>query len=624
MNQPKNFNPGILIIWLIGTMMAFLALQAVNQQPQSISFNQLKKIVDSNSLVNKEVLVKDNKVIYGQYRSEVSKKIPSIDGRPSVNEEPSVETKEFIITINPQFDSDIINFLKDNGVQILYKETPKWLNNMIFWILGLTIFFLIFSFAIKRMNGGGGAGGALSFGKSKFQKVNPASITVELSQVAGIDEVKSEVEQIVDFLKQPTKYAALGAKIPKGVLLSGPPGTGKTMLAKAIAKEANVPFLSGSGSGFVEMFVGVGASRVRDLFDEARKVAPCIIFIDELDAIGKKRGGFAGGGNDEREQTLNQLLVEMDGFSENSGVIVIAATNRPDVLDSAFTRPGRFDRKISVGMPNKEGRKKILESQASNLRKMPLAENIDFDIIARGTPGFSGAELANLVNEAALEAAKSGSDVVDKNHFESAKDKLIMGLEQKNLTFSEEEKWNTAIHEAGHTVINVFYKKTLDPIHKVTIVPRGRAAGVTQTLPLDDGSLNYSDTKCNHMIQMLMGGRLAEEVFFNNKKTTGASNDIEKATSIARYMVYNWGMSKLGFLNFDNDTGQYDAKYKFSEKTRSEADAVIREIIDTNYKEAKELMTKYKSAVEELATKLMEQETLDSNEVYELLEKHIK
>jgi cell division protease FtsH len=479
-------------------------------------------------------------------------------------------------------------------------------------LIGVWIFFM------RQMQGGGGK--AMSFGKSRAKLLTENQHRVTFKDVAGIDEAKDEVEEIIDFLKDPKKFTRLGGRIPKGVLLVGSPGTGKTLLAKAIAGEAGVPFFSISGSDFVEMFVGVGASRVRDLFVQGKKNAPCIIFIDEIDAVGRHRGAGLGGGHDEREQTLNQLLVEMDGFESNEGVIIIAATNRPDVLDPALLRPGRFDRNVLVPKPDIKGREEILKVHAL---KTPLAEDVSMEIIARGTPGFSGADLSNLVNEAALLAARRGKERIEKAEFDDAKDKLLMGSERRSMIISESEKRNTAYHEAGHTLVARLIPGT-DPIHKVSIIPRGMALGLTQQLPIDERH-TYSKEYLVNNISVLMGGRAAEELILNHM-TTGAGNDIERATEIARKMVCEWGMSeKLGPLTFGKKEehiflGKEMAQRRdFSEETAVDIDNEIKSIVMGNYTRARKLIGSKIGALHRLATALLEKEALDSVEIDRLI-----
>jgi cell division protease FtsH len=465
---------------------------------------------------------------------------------------------------------------------------------------------------------GGGKGGAFSFGKSKARMLDEPNNTTTFADVAGCDEAKEEVKELVDFLKDPQKFQKLGGRIPRGVLLVGPPGTGKTLLAKAIAGEAKVPFFSISGSDFVEMFVGVGAARVRDMFEQAKKSAPCIIFVDEIDAVGRHRGAGLGGGNDEREQTLNQMLVEMDGFEANSGVIVIAATNRADVLDKALLRPGRFDRQVYVGLPDIRGREQILKV---HMRKVPIGNDVDASVIGRGTPGFSGADLANLVNEAALFAARRNKRVVDMQDFEDAKDKIFMGPERKSTVMREEERKATAYHESGHAVVAKLLPKA-DPVHKVTIMPRGWALGVTWQLPEHDKYSKYKDNMLDE-IAILFGGRAAEEVFLN-AMSTGASNDFERATKIARDMVTRFGMSdSLGAMVYV-DTEQDGMFGKLSSKTVSEAtqqkvDGEIRRIIDEQYALAKHLLEDHRDKVEAMTSALMEWETIDADQVNDIM-----
>ena len=471
---------------------------------------------------------------------------------------------------------------------------------------------------MRQMQTGGNK--ALSFGKAKAKLISEKSVKITFADVAGIDEAKAEVQEIIDFLKDPQKFQKLGGKIPKGVLLVGAPGTGKTLLARAIAGEAGVPFFSMSGSDFVEMFVGVGASRVRDLFEQAKKSSPCIIFIDEIDAVGRHRGAGLGGGHDEREQTLNQLLVEMDGFETNAGVIIIAATNRPDVLDPALLRPGRFDRQVIVPQPDVKGRLEILKVHTKN---KPIDEKVNLDEIARGTPGFSGADLENLVNEAALLAARKGKTSVEKSDFEAAKDKVLMGVERKSMIISDTEKKNTAYHEAGHALVAQMTPGT-DPLHKVSIIPRGRALGVTQQLPIDD-RYTYSKDYLMKALTVLMGGRAAEEIALQHM-TTGAGNDLERATDLARKMVTEWGMSdKLGPLTFGKKEeqiflGREIARHKdYSEKTAVDIDEEVKGIVLDAYKKAKDLLTENRDLLEVFANTLLEKETLDGPEIDALI-----
>ncbi|GMR03382.1 MAG: ATP-dependent zinc metalloprotease FtsH [Thermodesulfovibrionia bacterium] len=515
---------------------------------------------------------------------------------------------------SPDF-PDLVKELRDKGVRITAKpaQHPWYMDLLISWgpIILLVIIWIVF---MRQMQAGGSK--ALSFGKSKAKLVSEKAVKITFSDVAGIDEAKMDVQEIIDFLKDPSKFQKLGGKIPKGVLLIGAPGTGKTLLARAIAGEAGVPFFSISGSDFVEMFVGVGASRVRDLFEQAKKSAPCILFIDEIDAVGRHRGAGLGGGHDEREQTLNQLLVEMDGFSPNEGVIVLAATNRPDVLDPALLRPGRFDRQVIVPQPDVRGRLEIIKVHT---RKIPLAENVNLEILARGTPGFSGADLENLVNEAALLAARQSKSKVEMTDFETSKDKVMMGTERKSMILSEEEKRNTAHHEAGHTLVAKLTPGT-DPIHKVSIIPRGMALGITQQLPIDD-RYTYPKEYLLNTLSVLMGGRAAEEIIFGHM-TTGAGNDIEKATGIARKMVCEWGMSeKLGPVTFGRKDeqvflGMEIAKHKdYSEKTAEEIDDEIKKMVMQRYEYSKRLLIENRALLEKLASALLERETLTASEI---------
>ncbi len=518
-------------------------------------------------------------------------------------------------------DRGLVGDLVDNGVQFDVKppEEPSfWSQILISWfpmllLVGVWIFFM-------RQMQGGGKGGAFSFGKSKARMIDQKNNTVTFNDVAGCDEAKEEVHEVVDFLRDPSKFQKLGGRIPRGLLLVGPPGTGKTLLARAIAGEAKVPFFSISGSDFVEMFVGVGASRVRDMFETAKKHSPCIIFIDEIDAVGRHRGAGMGGGNDEREQTLNQLLVEMDGFEPNSGTIVVAATNRADVLDKALLRPGRFDRQVIVGLPDIRGREQILNV---HMRKVPIAPDVDPNVLARGTPGFSGADLANLVNESALFAARRNKRLVEMQDFEDAKDKILMGPERKSFVMREEERTNTAYHESGHAVVAKLLPKA-DPVHKVTIMPRGHALGLTWQLPEHDRINMYKD-KMLEEIAILFGGRIAEELFMH-QMSTGASNDFERATKIARAMVTRYGMSEtLGTMVYEDTEqdmfygGRMSAK-TVSEATQQKVDNEIRSILDQQYALARKLLEENRDKVEKMAKLLLEWETLDSDQVNDIMD----
>ncbi len=516
----------------------------------------------------------------------------------------------------------LISDLLKYGVKVKAKpeEEPSLLMNIFVSWFPMLLLIGVWVFFMRQMQGGG-RGGAFSFGKSRARMLDESTNTVTFADVAGCEEAKEEVSELVDFLRDPSKFQKLGGRIPKGVLMVGNPGTGKTLLARAIAGEAKVPFFSISGSDFVEMFVGVGAARVRDMFEQAKKHAPCIVFIDEIDAVGRQRGAGLGGGNDEREQTLNQLLVEMDGFEATAGVIVIAATNRPDVLDPALMRPGRFDRQVVVPLPDIRGREQIL---LVHMRKVPMAPDVKADIIARGCPGFSGADLANLVNEAALFAARQSKRLVDMDDFERAKDKIIMGAERRSLVMPEEERRNTAYHESGHTVVAKLLPKT-DPVHKVTIIPRGRALGVTMQLPVED-RYSMDRERLLSTIAVLFGGRIAEEIFMH-QMTTGASNDFERATEMARRMVTQWGMSDaLGPMVYGENDGEVflgrsvTTHKNVSEVTMQKVDAEIRRIIDEQYALARRLIEENRDKVEVMAGALLEWETLDSDQLTDIME----
>lgn len=514
---------------------------------------------------------------------------------------------------------DLVKVLRDKGVQIEVKppnEYPWYVQFLMTWG-PFVLFFALFLFFMRRMQGGNQA---LSLVKSKARMLADERKKIMFSDVAGVDEAKADVQETVEFLKDPRKFQKLGGRIPKGIMLVGPPGTGKTLLAKAIAGEAGVPFFSISGSDFVEMFVGVGASRVRDMFEQAKKHAPCIVFIDEIDAVGRSRGAGVGGGNDEREQTLNQLLVEMDGFDTTEGVILVAATNRPDVLDPALLRPGRFDRQVVVNQPDLRGRSEILKVHT---KKVPIAGNVNLEKIARGTPGFSGADLENLVNEAALWAARQNKNEVGVVDFEMAKDKIMMGAERKSMILTDEEKQVTAYHEAGHALMAKLLPNT-DPIHKVSIIPRGRALGVTIQLPTDDRH-NYSDEFLNNTLAILMGGRVAEELVFKHV-TTGAGNDLERATDLARKMVCEWGMSeKLGPLTFGQKEESMflgrslGSKRDVSDDLAWEIDREIKRLVTENYERAKRVLIEQMTSLKALAEALLEKEVLDASEIDAIL-----
>ena len=586
-----------IFIWLlIGIMMILLfnLLGTPKKTEQEMIFSEFMTKLEAGDI--EEVIIKGD-IINGQLK----------DGK---------KFKTFAVEY-----PDLVKMLRSKDVKITVKpeEQNPWYWNLFFsW--GPIIFLVaIWIFFMRQMQTGGNK--ALSFGKAKAKMISEKTVKTTFADVAGIEEAKAEVQEIIDFLKDPQKFQKLGGKIPKGVLLVGAPGTGKTLLARAIAGEAGVPFFSISGSDFVEMFVGVGASRVRDLFDQAKKTSPCIIFIDEIDAVGRHRGAGLGGGHDEREQTLNQLLVEMDGFEANQGVIIIAATNRPDVLDPALLRPGRFDRQVVVPQPDVKGRLEILKVHTKNI---PLDEHVNLDEIARGTPGFSGADLENLVNESALLAARKGKSKVERSDFEFAKDKVLMGVERKSMIISEVEKKNTAYHEAGHTLVAKLTPGT-DPLHKVSIIPRGRALGVTQQLPIDD-KYTYSKDYLLKALSILLGGRAAEEIALNHM-TTGAGNDLERATDLARKMVTEWGMSdKLGPVTFGKKVeqiflGREISQHKdYSEKTAVDIDEEVKRIVLDAYVTAKNLLTENRDLLEMLAKNLLEKETIDGSEIDALIQ----
>nr|WP_148265870.1 ATP-dependent zinc metalloprotease FtsH [Oceanimonas sp. GK1] len=526
-------------------------------------------------------------------------------------------------TIMPSEDPQLLNDLLNNNVRVVGEkpEEPSLLTSIFISWFPMLLLIGVWVFFMRQMQGGGGKG-AMTFGKSRARLMSEDQVKTTFADVAGCDEAKEDVKELVDYLRDPSRFQKLGGRIPTGILLVGPPGTGKTLLAKAIAGEAKVPFFTISGSDFVEMFVGVGASRVRDMFEQAKKSAPCIVFIDEIDAVGRQRGAGLGGGHDEREQTLNQMLVEMDGFEGNEGVIVIAATNRPDVLDPALLRPGRFDRQVVVGLPDVRGREQILKV---HMRRVPLGDDVEPSLIARGTPGFSGADLANLVNEAALFAARSGRRLVSMEEFEKAKDKIMMGAERRSMVMSESEKEMTAYHEAGHAIVGRMVPEH-DPVYKVSIIPRGRALGVTMYLPEQD-RFSYSKQHLESMISSLYGGRLAEEIIYGfDKVTTGASNDIERATEIAHKMVTQWGLSeKMGPLLYAEEEGEVflgrsAAKSKhMSDETAKLIDAEVKQVIERNFNRAKQILNDNIDILHAMKDALMKYETIDARQIDDLM-----
>jgi len=587
-----------VLLWVvIGlTMMSlFNMFSAPMPKADKMAYSTFIEKVDQGMV--ETATIKDN-LLVGQYRDT------------------SGELKNFTVTV-PNNDSTLTKRLLDQHVVVNVKEkdeVPFFLSVLISWfpmllLIGVWVFFM-------RQMQGGGKGGAMGFGKSKAKLLNQDSSRATFEDVAGCDEAKQEVTEVIEFLRDPSKFTRLGGKIPKGMLLVGPPGTGKTLLARAIAGEADVPFFSISGSDFVEMFVGVGASRVRDMFEQAKKHAPCIIFVDEIDAMGRHRGAGIGGGNDEREQTLNQMLVEMDGFESNEGVILVAATNRPDVLDPALLRPGRFDRQVVVPRPDLLGREQILKV---HMRKVPLSSDVNAKELARGTPGFSGADLANLVNEAALNAARYDRDKVTRADFETAKDKVMMGTERRSMIISDDQKETTAYHEAGHTLV-AKHLKTADPVHKVSIIPRGQALGITMQMPEED-RFNHDKEYLRDQIAIMMGGRLGEELVLG-QMTTGASNDFERATQLARNMVTQWGMSdELGPMVYGEREHEpflgreITRQTNISEETARKIDAVVRKLIEDNYDRAKQILTKHMDQLHLLAKALIKYETLDTTDI---------
>ncbi len=587
-----------VVFWLVIVLSGILLWQVVKNgsggaKQKEINFSEFMSQVNQGNIASVKVVGPD---VTGTYKNEKT---------------------GFHTTIPPNY-SDVYKALLDKGVNVDVKDVQ---NNSYAWLLNLAPLVLLgalWFIMLRQMQTGGNK--ALSFGKSRARLLSMQQKKVTFKDVAGVDEAKEELREIIEFLREAQKFQKLGGRIPKGVLLVGPPGTGKTLLARAVAGEANVPFFSISGSDFVEMFVGVGASRVRDLFEQGKKNAPCIIFIDEIDAVGRHRGAGLGGGHDEREQTLNQLLVEMDGFESNEGVILIAATNRPDVLDPALLRPGRFDRRVVVARPDIRGREEILRVHT---RKIPLSDDVDLSVLARGTPGFSGADLANMVNEAALNAARQNRKTVMMYDFELAKDKVLMGAERKSMILSDEEKKVTAFHEAGHALVAALSKHS-DPLHKVTIIPRGMALGVTMQLPLDDKH-TYTKEYLNTRLAIMMGGRLAEELFLHTM-TTGAGNDIEQATELARKMVCEFGMSDLGPLTFGKKEeqiflGREISQHRdYSEDTAIKIDQEVRKLVDEAYGSARNILSTNPDVLTKIAQALLEREVLDASEIQMIIE----
>jgi len=592
----QSYKTALLWVFLIVMVMfLFSYMQGRSQEPHPVDWSTFMSKVEAGEV--REVQVKD------------------LDYQAKLRDNTTLRTVG-----PPDISATIAEKLRTHGVAVRYEKGDQgslWVTVLLQW-LPLVLLFLLFFFFMRQLQSGGGK--AMSFGKSRAKLMTEHHNKVTFADVAGIDESKDELEEIISFLKDPKKFTRLGGRIPKGVLLMGPPGTGKTLLARAVAGEAGVPFFSISGSDFVEMFVGVGASRVRDLFEQGKKNAPCIIFIDEIDAVGRHRGAGLGGGHDEREQTLNQLLVEMDGFESNEGVILIAATNRPDVLDPALLRPGRFDRRIVVPRPDLNGRLGIFKVHT---KKTPLEPTVDLHQIARGTPGFSGADIENLVNEAALYAARRNRERLGNEDFEFAKDKVLMGAERRSMIISEKEKRNTAIHEGGHALVAKIIPGT-DPVHKVTIIPRGRALGLTQQLPEED-RLSVNQEYALNQIAILMGGRLAEEIVFG-EKTTGAGNDIERATELARRMVCEWGMSeKMGPLAFGKKEGEVflgremSTVQGYSEQTARDIDAEVHRIVVEQYERARAILTEHRPVLHKIADALIEHETLDAADIEVLI-----
>ncbi|MED5388802.1 MAG: ATP-dependent zinc metalloprotease FtsH, partial [Pseudomonadota bacterium] len=594
-----------IVLWLVIAGVLYVVASSISTQPatRDLPYSEFISQVENGEV--QEVKIGEN-TITGTYS----------DGR------------QFKTVKPPTLDMDLMPTLIQNQVQVngVEPERQGFLMQLFLSVLPILIILAIFIFFMRQMQGGGrGGGGPMTFGKSKAKLLGEDQIKTTFADVAGVEEAKEEVQELVEFLRDPAKFQRLGGKIPRGVLMVGSPGTGKTLLAKAIAGEAKVPFFSISGSDFVEMFVGVGASRVRDMFEQAKKHSPCIIFIDEIDAVGRSRGAGLGGGHDEREQTLNQLLVEMDGFDGNEGIIVIAATNRPDVLDPALLRPGRFDRQVTVPLPDIRGREHVLKV---HMRQVPVAEDVDPSVIARGTPGFSGADLANLVNEAALFAARANKRMVSMEEFEKAKDKILMGAERRSMVMNEKEKLNTAYHEAGHAIVGRLVPEH-DPVYKVSIIPRGRALGVTMYLPEED---KYSQSKraLESSICSLYGGRLAEEMTLGfDGVTTGASNDIERATKLARAMVTKWGLSeKMGPLAYEEEEGevflgkQMSQRKAMSEQTAEEIDREVRAIIDSCYGRAKQILEDNRDKLDLMADALMQYETIDADQIDDIMAGH--